>query len=457
MSRLGAFAASALRRRLLSRAGRSGIDLSQVDRLPARLTWPLERVGVDPVQRLSQLRSQAPVSRLTTFMGMTVWLVTGEAEARTVLADTATFSTDIRSLVGRHAAGVEGGLGFTDPPDHTRLRKLLTPEFTRRRLERLQPRIDEIVRRQLDEVDRRARSGPGGSGFVDLVSSFAFPIPFLVICELLGIPEEDRAPFRELSAARFDVSSGGAGVFGAMSEACRFLMDVTARQRDAPGDGLIGQIIRDHGEQVSDLELNQLVDGVFTGGFETSASMLALGTLVLLDHPDRFWAMGDDVTVVDRTVEELLRHLTPVQLAFPRFPRVPVDVGGQRFEPADVVVVHLAGANRDARGGDRDVFDPDRSAGPILPAWSCALLSRPSPVGSPSYAWPTSSRASVARRSSTASTRCPSGSPDERGGDGARSRAGAGSPAAWWGPRGEGAAGSCRSVRRAAGAGPSRR
>lgn len=356
-----------MRRRLLARAGRDGVDLARLDRVPQRLSWPLQRNGVDPVARLGDLREREPVAKLTSFLGMTIWLVTGEAEAREVLADRASYSTDIRPLLGQHAPGAEGGLGFTDPPEHTRLRRLLAPEFTVRRLQRLRPRIEEIVEQQLDEVERQARLPEGGIGTVDLVQAFAFPVPFQVICELLGVPDEDRRTFRQLSAARFDVSSGGAGVFGAMTDACEFLMKVTHQQRREPGPGLIGQIIRDHGDEVTDLELNQLADGVFTGGFETSASMLSLGTTVLLDHPEDYRRVAEDPTVVDGLVEELLRHLTVVQLAFPRFPRVEVEVGGCRVAPGDVVVVHLAGANRDTRNRPGLTgFEPDRDTAPHL-------------------------------------------------------------------------------------------
>src|SRR4051812_14256498 len=232
----------------MSRVASEGIDLSRLDRVPDTLAWPLHRAGVDPVDRLAELRVEAPVAKLTSFLGLNVWLVTGDAEVRQVLADTSTYSNDIRPFVGRRGSTTDGdigGLGFTDPPEHTRLRKLLTPEFTMRRLERLRPRIADIVEAQLDQMELQ---GP----VLDLVPSFAFPVPFLVICELLGLPDEDRETFRQLGAARFDVSTGGQGVFGAVSESRRFLIEATRKQRAHPGDGLIGQIIREHGDDISD-------------------------------------------------------------------------------------------------------------------------------------------------------------------------------------------------------------
>ena len=357
MSRLTSYLRSQVRRVVMARVGGSGIDLSQLDKVPDTLAWPLHRDGVDLVERLGQLRAEQPVAKLTSFLGLNVWLVTGDAEARQVLADTTSYSNDIRPFMGRRGSAADGdigGLGFTDPPEHTRLRKLLTPEFTMRRLERLRPRIAEIVESQLDAM---AEQGP----VVDLVPTFAFPIPFLVICELLGLPDEDRETFRQLGSARFDVSYGGQGVFGAVSDSRRFLMEATRKQRSQPRDGLIGQIIREQGDAISDFDLGGLADGVFTGGLETSASMLTLGTAVLLDHPEDYRRMAVDAGTVDRTVEELLRYLGVVQIAFPRFPRQDVELGGHHIARGDVVICHLAGANRDGRAAPGlDEFDPGR-------------------------------------------------------------------------------------------------
>ncbi|HET7355043.1 MAG TPA: cytochrome P450 [Nocardioidaceae bacterium] len=354
MARVLGYLKERVRTRLMAHATRDGIDLTRIDKVPESLSWPLNRVGMDPVPQLGELE---PVHKLTSFLGMNIWLVSGAAEAREVLADTTSYSNDIRPLMGRRGSTTDGdigGLGFTDPPDHTRLRRLLTPEFTMRRLERLRPWIAETVERQLDEVERQ---GPE----VDLVPTFAFPVPFLVICELLGLPDEDRETFRQLGSARFDVSYGGAGSLGAVSESRRFLMEATRKQRKDPGPGLIGQIIREHGDEINDFDLGGLADGVFTGGLETSASMLALGTAVLLNNRDDYLRLAEDPGSVDRTVEELLRYLTVVQVSFPRFPKHDLELAGHHVGKGDVVICHLAGANRDRRAGEGlGTFDASR-------------------------------------------------------------------------------------------------
>jgi cytochrome P450 len=353
-----------VRRSLVRRAG--GIDLTQIHRVPDRLSWPLDRTVTEPSTRVGELRDREPVSKLITFLGMDIWLVTGDAEAREVLGDLTSYSTDIRPYYGKSGAadGDIGGLGFTDPPEHSRLRKLLTPEFTMRRLARLKPEIDQIIERQLDETEA---VGAANDGVADLVQTFAFPIPFLVICELLGLRQEDRETFRKLGSARFDVSTGGGAIMGAVGASRDFLFAECARQRTEPGPGLIGQIIREHGDEISDFDLGGLADGAFTGGLETSASMLALGTVVLLGRPDLYSGLATDATSVTPVVEELLRTLSVVQVAFPRFAKSDVVVAGRKVKKGSCVMVHLPAADRDARAyAGADSLDPSQATGSHL-------------------------------------------------------------------------------------------
>lgn len=345
-------------RRYLARASQKGFDLSRMALLPDAALMPLKRDGLDPVPALATTREKEPVTKLPLPFGVNVWLVTGYGEAKTVLGDAKAYSNDFSNLVGEHGASAShspGGLGFADPPEHTRLRKLLTPEFTMRRLSRLTPDIKEIIDKQLDEM--AAADGP-----VDLVEHFALPIPSLVICELLGVPYDDRDDFQRLSMARFDLFGGATASFSAISESLAYLTEVVKKQREEPGDGLLGMIIKEHGDQVSDQELAGLADGVLTGGFETTASMLALGALVLLQDQDAFKLVHDDDTAVHGFVEEVLRYLTVVQVAFPRFARADVEVGGVQIAKGDVVIVSLSGADRDPTlGPGLEQVDPHRA------------------------------------------------------------------------------------------------
>jgi len=343
-----------------------GVDVTEL--LPEEATLTLRRDGIHPVAELSELRAREPVSALNSPYGIRAWLVTGYEESKAVLADTTSFSNDFTHIVGKFGITAEqdpGGLGFADPPDHTRLRRFLTPEFTVRRLRRLAPRIEAIVEGQLDVMAARVAAGEQA----DLARDFALPIPSLAICELLGIRYEDRGDFERLSAARFDLLGGLGGSFGAMSESVGYLMEVAAKERRDPGDGLLGMLIRDHGDEIDDRELAGIADGLLTGGLETTTSMLALGGLVVMREAGlREALLGEDgAAAADRLVEELLRLITPVQVAFPRFARTDTVVGGVRIEAGDIVVCSLIAADRDpALGEGMDAVDLTRTVPPHL-------------------------------------------------------------------------------------------
>jgi cytochrome P450 len=347
-----------------SRPGTPGgmLDLADLSMLPESMLWPLRRTGLDPIPELADRRTREPVSRLPVPFGIAVWLVTGHDAVKAVLSSVDGFSNDFGRIAGRTGVNSQqnpGGLGFADPPDHTRLRRLLTPEFTMRRLGRLAPRIDGIVAERLDEM-------AGTAGPVDLWPAFALPVPSLTICELLGVPYHEREQFQRLSTARFDMAAGAHTSLDAMSDSLTYLADLVARHRFSPGDGLLGALIREHGTGIDDRELAGLADGVLTGGLETSASMLALGALVLMEHPGTAAAVraGDGV---DAFVEELLRYLTVVQMAFPRIALRDVRVGDGEIAAGDIVVCSLSAANRDAvLGPGMDGFDPGRAAHPHL-------------------------------------------------------------------------------------------
>lgn len=340
------------------RLGKGGFDLAKMTIVPEKVKFPMRRVGTDPVRKLAEVRAAGPLHELPLPFGIKVWLVPGYAESREVLTDNTSYSNDMRHLFsgdGPTTGDDIGGLGFTDPPLHTRLRKIITPEFTMRRLARLQPLIADIVERQLDEL---AAAGSGA----DLATTVAFPVPFQTITTLLGMDYEDAATFQRLGGARFDLT-GGATAFGAMSQQRDFLFAAVARQRITPGPGLIGQIIRDEGDGITDADLAGLADGVFTGGFETTAGMIALSTIVLLrDRAHAEIMRTGTPEQIDSTIEELLRYLSVVQLAFPRFAKEDMEIFGRTIKKGDVLLSSLPGANRDAAvmGENPESFDPFR-------------------------------------------------------------------------------------------------
>jgi cytochrome P450 len=346
---------------LLERTMKDGIDLRKMRFLPDSFTLPVKRDGLDPLPALMKMQADQPVKKLATLFGRNIWLVTGYPEAQAILAgDASVWSNDLGQFVSQEGRSEEeqiGGLGMTDPPLHTQLRKYLTPEFTMRRLARLQPSIEAIVQARLDAMEVAGADGAA----VDLVEQFAFAVPFDVICDLLGLPVEDRARFFSLGVARFDLSEGGVGVFGAAAHTRDFLINAVREQRADPGDGLIGALLEEYGDELDDVTLGGIADGVFLGGYETSASMLALGTYLIASNPEAGRMLRSDPESVNKVVEELLRHLCVVQLAFLRFAKQDVQVGGMLIREGDAVGVSLLAANRDPRlGPDLDTFDPTR-------------------------------------------------------------------------------------------------
>lgn len=317
------------------------------------------REGMDPVAELARIRAEKPVYPLHVQGDSTIWFVTRYEDVRAVLGDADRFSNHFANITaaaeGKHNTEEDpGGLGFRDPPEHTRLRKMLTPEFTVRKMRRLEPRIEQIVNERLDEIEK---AGPPA----DLVESFALPIPSLVVCELLGVPYAERAEFLKLSTDRFDFSGGPEASLQAINDSMAYLTELVKRERSNPGDGLLGSLIREHGDEISDRELASLADGMLTGGHDTTTSMLALGTLWLLQHPEQLARVRDQEDYVAPMVEELLRYMTVVQVAFPRFAKEDLVLAGQPIKKGEMVLCSLIGANRDpALGPDMDEVKPGR-------------------------------------------------------------------------------------------------
>lgn len=322
-----------------------------------------QREGLDPVPELARRRAEQPVSRLQYPIGPPVWLLTRYDDVRTVLGDSERFSNDYSKMTS--GDGLEmlaemnpGGLGFTDPPDHTRLRRMLTPEFTMRRLRKLVPRIETIVADCLDSMELAAKETGEP---VDLVDLFAVPIPSLVISELLGVPYPDRADFQRLSESRFDFLGDIEGCLSAVQDTLDYLSSLVAAQRRDPGDNLLGMLVREHGDNISDEELTGLADGILIGGHETTASMLALGALHLMTNERHFAMVRDNDEDVAPVVDELLRYLTVVQVAFPRVALEDVEIAGHKIGAGELVLCSLAGANRDpALGESVEKVEPHR-------------------------------------------------------------------------------------------------
>ncbi|MBB4684405.1 cytochrome P450 [Amycolatopsis jiangsuensis] len=318
------------------------VTTSRIDP-PAEIPLPMRRNGLDPAPELLSLHKDDGVVRIDGPFRAPTWLVTRYADVRAVLADTARFS-NAAPLPGFAEANAEqsvaGNLLLSDPPDHHRLRRMLSGQFTLRRMRALAPRVEQIVEEHLDVM---AQKGPPA----DLIADFALPVPSLVICELLGVPWDERDEFQRRSAEQMDLSRPEHERVAALQELHRYLSGLVVRARRSPADDLLGMLVREHGDELTDPELAGMALLLLVAGHETTANMIGLGTLALLRHPDQLAVVRDDPAATERAVEELLRWLSVVHTGVQRTATADVELAGVTIRAGDAVLVALPAANRD--------------------------------------------------------------------------------------------------------------
>ncbi len=331
----------------------------------------LRRDGLDPDPGVTSLREQDGICPVTTLAGHRAELVTGYHDARMVHGDPA-FGfeavppppgiTEALSPAEMHRRR-SGMLLALDPPDHTRLRRMLTGRFTVRAMKALEPRVTAIVD---DALETMAAAGPPA----DLVADFALPVPSLVICELLGVPYADRAGFQERAerTLRSDLTPGERSEVIRASRA--YMATLVERSRRDPGDDLLGMLVREHGDRpaaeggIDDEELAGLANLLLIAGHETTSNVIALGTLALLRDPTQMALLraaveDPDPAPLSRAVEELLRLISPVSAGFPRVAPRDVVVGSPAIPAGTWGTASLCAANRDPAlaAGDLDGLD----------------------------------------------------------------------------------------------------
>ena len=311
----------------------------------------MRRNDFNPTPELREIRETTGVRTIVSAFGMEVYLLTRHEDVKAVLADHQRFSNGRPPgfVVPGAPPGVSeeeqasaraGNLLGLDPPEHQRLRRMLTPEFTIRRMKRLEPRIAEIVDQQLDEMETAGAP-------VDLVDSFALPIPSLVICELLGVPYDDREDFQRRSARQLDLSIPIPDRIELQRQGRAYMGSLVERSRRQPGEDILGMMVREHGTELTDDELIGVASLLLLAGHETTSNMLGLGTLALLRHPDQLAAVRDDPDAVAPAVEELLRWLSIVHSAVPRITTTDVEIAGVQIPAGQLVFVSLPTGNRD--------------------------------------------------------------------------------------------------------------
>ncbi|WP_432012275.1 cytochrome P450 [Streptomyces cucumeris] len=323
--------------------------------------YPIDRsphCPFSPPAGLRALQATAPLRKVRLWDGSGAWLVTRYAELRTLAADPRISSDILRpgyphvSLGSLERARRQTSFIVMDDPAHARLRRLVTAPFTVRRIQALRPAVQELV----DELIDTLLAGPCPT---DLVREFALPLPSLVICRLLGVPYADHAFFQRHSAALLNRDSAERA-----TEAQRILTDYL--------DGLVAEkLVRPADDLLSVLATEQVAPGLLerrdltaiamlllVAGHETTANMIALGTLALLRHPDQLDALRatDDPARVAGAVEELLRHLTIVQTGLRRVALADIEIAGQVIRAGEAVILAIDAANHDATA----FTEPDR-------------------------------------------------------------------------------------------------
>ncbi len=319
----------------------------------------------EPGPLYEQLRTQGPIHHVRLPAGLRGWLITDYTVAKQVLADP-TIRKDVHQIrriidtthPGVHAMGSDMAEHMlnTDPPDHTRLRRLVAKAFTPRSVAALAPRIEDIA------DDLTAAMPPTGP--VDLLSAFAFPLPITVICELLGIPAGDRDQFRAwTNTILFAGADSRESVLAAAGDMNAYLRTLIAHRRAHPGDDMLSGLVTttDTDGNLTDTEVVSMTFLLLVAGHETTVNLIGNTMLTLLQDPERFATLRAHPDQIPAALEEHLRHLGPVHIATLRFTTEPVTLGDTTIGPDELVFVSLAAANRDPHRFARpELVDYDR-------------------------------------------------------------------------------------------------
>jgi cytochrome P450 len=306
----------------------------------------------DPQSFQAALRAEAPARPVLTPNGFRVWIVTRYEEAKAVLADPTVQkgNAGMGEVMAKNRVGDNEGRPFAeelnhhmlamDPPDHTRLRRLVTKAFTARRIEQMRPRIEKITAELLGRLSAGDQ--------VDLLDVFAFPLPITVISELLGVDDEDRDDFRRYSNTLI-ASSGPEETRAAGVWMVNYFTKLIAAKRANPGEDLLSALIEtsEDSDRFSEQELVSMAFLLLVAGHETTVNLIGNGVLALLTNPEQLARLKADPSLMAGAVEEFLRFRSPVNMSTFRFTTEPVVLGDVTIPADSLVLVGLGSANRD--------------------------------------------------------------------------------------------------------------
>lgn len=313
----------------------------------------------NPYPAYARLRETDPVHRITLPDGQSGWIIANYEAAVEVLKDKR-FIKDFSKLFGgnmNHGSIFTQNMLFSDPPDHKRLRGLVQKAFTPKMIAGMRGRIQEIT----DELLEQA----AGKEQMNLIDDFAFPLPIIVICEILGVPSEDRDKFRLWSNSLIEGSNGENAdvIYQHMNEFIQYLGQWFAKNRQQPGDDLISQLIHaeDEGDQLTEKELYGVVSLLIIAGHETTVNLIGNGILALLEHPEQLKQLQDNPSLIQSAIEELLRFNGPVEFSTSRWAGEDLEFRGKAIQKGEVVIIALNSSNHDpAQFKDPEVLDITR-------------------------------------------------------------------------------------------------
>lgn len=319
----------------------------------------------NPYPYYAQLRAGDPVYKTRFPDGQQGWLITGYEEAVEALKEPR-FIKDFSKLYGGSMDGMSvftQNMLFSDPPDHRRLRGLAQKAFTPRVIEGMKERIEEITDQLLDEMEQKKE--------INLIDDFAFPLPIIVICEILGVPSEDRDKFRIWSNSLIEGSSGepGVSVYQHMNDFIRYLGEWFSRTRLETEDDLISKLIEaeEEGDRLTEKELYGLVTLLIIAGHETTVNLIGNTFLNLLKHPEQKELLRKKPELIGQAIEESLRFDGPVEFSTSRWAGENFQFAGKEISRGELVVVALNAANRDPdQFDDPEVFEISREKSPHL-------------------------------------------------------------------------------------------
>jgi cytochrome P450 len=339
-------------------------DTGVVD--PVVRSYPFSRIRLEPDPQDAELRNSEPVCRVQLPYGPPAWLVTSYQLTKTVLADSR-FSR--AAAVGRDnpresavdISQVAESVLSMDPPEHSRIRKLVGKAFTPRRVEGLRPRTAEIANGLLDEM---VAAGPPA----DLVDSFAFALPAIVICELLGIPEGDRRTFRGWGDAILSIATATeVQEQDAYLNLVGYIADLFAQRRAHPGNDLLTGLVqaRDNDDRLTESELLVLAMALLVAGYETTAHQITNMAYTLLTHPPQLQLLRQQPELLPTAVEEMLRFNVFGSAINPRIATADIELGNVLVRAGEPVLCSRSSANRDESVfGHADELDFSRDPNP---------------------------------------------------------------------------------------------